>query len=68
MAAEAGVPFTRVLREGHPDDIILRMADGEGCDLIVMASHGRRALASVLVGSETQKVLAHTTLPVLVVH
>jgi nucleotide-binding universal stress UspA family protein len=67
VAAEAGVPFTRVLREGHPDDIILQTADSEGCDLIVMASHGRRALASVLIGSETQKVLARTTLPVLVV-
>ena len=36
------------------------------CDLIVMASHGRRGLASVLLGSETQKVLTHSKTPVLV--
>jgi nucleotide-binding universal stress UspA family protein len=66
-AAEAGVPFTRVLREGHPDDIILQTADTENGDLIVMASHGRRGVASLLLGSETQKVLARSHLPVLVV-
>jgi nucleotide-binding universal stress UspA family protein len=66
-AAEAGVPFTRVLREGHPDDIILQTADAENADLIVMASHGRRGVASLLLGSETQKVLARSHLPVLVV-
>ena len=36
------------------------------CDLIVMASHGRRGLAGVLLGSETQKVLTHAKVPVLV--
>lgn len=66
-AAQAGVPFTRVLREGHPDDIILQAAGEEGCDLIVMASHGRRGVASLLLGSQTQKVLARTDRPVLVV-
>jgi nucleotide-binding universal stress UspA family protein len=66
-AVEAGVPFTRVLREGHPDDIILQTADTENGDLIVMASHGRRGVASLLLGSETQKVLARSHLPVLVV-
>ena len=66
-AAQAGVPFVRVMREGHPDDIILQAADTEGCDLIVMASHGRRGVASLLLGSETQKVLARSTRPVLVV-
>jgi nucleotide-binding universal stress UspA family protein len=66
-AVAAGVPFTRVLREGHPDDIILQTADTENVDLIVMASHGRRGVASLLLGSETQKVLARSHLPVLVV-
>ncbi len=66
-AAAGGVPFSRVLREGHPDDIILQEADAEGCDLIVMASHGRRGVTSLLLGSETQKVLARSTRPVLVV-
>jgi nucleotide-binding universal stress UspA family protein len=66
-AAQAGVAFARVLREGHPDEIILQVADSEGCDLIVMASHGRRGVAALLLGSETQKVLARSRRPVLVV-
>ncbi len=67
LAKDAGVAFARVLREGHPDDIILQAAESENCDMIVMASHGRRGLASVLLGSETQKVLARSSRPVLVV-
>ena len=39
----------------------------QGADLIVMASHGRRGMAALLLGSETQKVLTHSTVPVLVV-
>ena len=66
-AGEAGVAFARVLREGNPDDIILQTADTEGCELIVMASHGRRGVAALLLGSETQKVLARSKRPVLVV-
>jgi nucleotide-binding universal stress UspA family protein len=66
-AQAAGVRFERVLREGHPDDVILQAADAERCDLIVMASHGRRGMASLLLGSETQKVLARSQRPVLVV-
>jgi nucleotide-binding universal stress UspA family protein len=66
-ALDAGVPFSRVLREGHPDDIILQTAETERCDLIVMASHGRRGMAAMLLGSETQKVLARSIRPVLVV-
>lgn len=65
-ASEAGVAFKRVLREGNPDDIILQTADTEGCNLIVMASHGRRGVAALLLGSETQKVLTHSTIPVMV--
>jgi len=56
-----------LLREGHPDDIILQAAEAEQCDLIVMASHGRRGVTSLLLGSETQKVLARSNRPVLVV-
>lgn len=66
-AVAAGSPLVRVLREGHPDDVILQVAEDEHCELIVMASHGRRGLASLLLGSETQKVLARTNRPVLVV-
>jgi nucleotide-binding universal stress UspA family protein len=51
----------------HPWQSILDTAKQEGCDLIVMASHGRRGVSALLLGSETQKVLTHSTLPVLVV-
>jgi nucleotide-binding universal stress UspA family protein len=48
--------------------MIIKTAENKGCDLIVMASHGRRGVQGVLLGSETQKVLTHTQTPVLVVH
>ncbi len=51
----------------HPWEAILDQAKASAVDLIVMASHGRRGLSAVLLGSETQKVLTHSTLPVLVV-
>ena len=51
----------------HPYDAILRTADANGCDLILMTSHGRKGLAAVLLGSETRKVLTHAKVPVLVV-
>ena len=51
----------------HPWEAILDHAKAQACDLIVMASHGRRGVTALLLGSETQKVLTHSTLPVLVV-
>ena len=51
----------------HAWEAILDHATTKGCDLIVMASHGRRGMSALLLGSETQKVLTHTLLPVLVV-
>ena len=51
----------------HPWEAILDHAKSQGCDLIVMASHGRRGVSALLLGSETQKVLTHSQLPVLVV-
>jgi len=45
---------------------IIRTAQSKGCDLIVMASHGRRGLSGLLLGSETTKVLTHSKTPVLV--
>jgi nucleotide-binding universal stress UspA family protein len=50
----------------EPHRAILDAAHRLGCDLIVMASHGRRGVGALLLGSETQKVLTHSTLPVLV--
>jgi nucleotide-binding universal stress UspA family protein len=51
----------------HPWEAILDHAKSQQCDLIVMASHGRRGVAALLLGSETQRVLIHSSLPVLVV-
>jgi len=51
------------------DDVyqsILDVARTRGCDLIVMASHGRRGIAGILIGSQTQHVLTHARVPVLV--
>jgi nucleotide-binding universal stress UspA family protein len=50
----------------HPYQAIIDTADAKGCDLIVMASHGRRGVSAILLGSETVKVLTHCKLPVLV--
>ncbi len=49
-----------------PYEAIIDAADRHGCDLIFMSSHGRRGIAGLLLGSETQKVLTHTKTPVLV--
>lgn len=49
-----------------PYEAIIETATKEGCDLIYMASHGRRGLVGLLLGSETQKVLTHSSIPVLV--
>jgi nucleotide-binding universal stress UspA family protein len=66
-ARAAGV--TCRLDQAQSDDpwqAIIEAASRNACDLIVMASHGRRGLAGLLLGSETQKVLVHSTIPVLV--
>ena len=50
----------------HPYQAIIDTADSKGCDLIVMASHGRRGISAIVLGSETVKVLTHCKIPVLV--
>ena len=68
MAADAaGVPC-ETIREVHdqPYRAIIDAAHALSCDLIVMASHGRRGISALLLGSETVKVLTHSTIPVLV--
>jgi len=66
-AKEAGVACDVVqLTSDHPFEAIIKTAQERGCDLIAMASHGRRGVRSALLGSETHKVLTHTKLPVLV--
>lgn len=66
-AAAAGVQcFSAVVFGDVPYLAIIEQAAKSNCDLIVMASHGRRGLQSVLLGSETQQVLTHSKIPVLV--
>jgi nucleotide-binding universal stress UspA family protein len=54
------------LEHAHPYNAIIDIAKAKGCDLIVMASHGRRGVSAIVLGSETLKVLTHSTIPVLV--
>ncbi len=66
-AAKQDVKARGVLAQSdRVSDAVLRTARKHRCDLIVLASHGRRGLQRLLLGSETQKVLAGSTLPVLV--
>ncbi|WP_439518058.1 universal stress protein [Hydrogenophaga sp.] len=66
--AADGVPFAgdtierNVVYEG-----IIETADAEGCDLIVMGSHGRQGVKALILGSVAQKVLTHAKVPVLIV-
>ena len=66
--AAAGVEcLAAAVEAAHPWESIIDFGKDQGADLIVMASHGRRGVAALLLGSETQKVLTHSTVPVLVV-
>lgn len=66
-ARAANVPFEGVLAlSPSPYEEIVNTAQSHQCDIILMASHGRTGLNKLFVGSETQKVLAHTHLPVMV--
>jgi nucleotide-binding universal stress UspA family protein len=67
-ATAAGVPCDVVqVEHEHPYETIIDTARKRGCDAIVMASHGRRGVSAVVLGSETVKVLTHSTTPVVVV-
>ena len=66
-AKRAGVPCDVVQLESDvPYDVIIKTAEKRGCDLIAMASHGRRGISAIVLGSETLKVLTHSKIPVLV--
>jgi nucleotide-binding universal stress UspA family protein len=67
MATQAGVGCSTLhVTERHPVDGILETANARACDLIVMASHGRRGLAQLLLGSQARNVVAHSSIPVLI--
>jgi nucleotide-binding universal stress UspA family protein len=51
----------------HPHEAIINTAKKLGCDAVVMASHGRRGVSAIVLGSETVKVLTHSLIPVVVV-
>ena len=69
MAEQIGVS-AEVLHvpNAHPATAIIEAAKFRGCDLIVMASHGRRGLRKFLLGSQTSEVVVDGSVPVLVVH
>jgi nucleotide-binding universal stress UspA family protein len=66
-ARAAGVPCeTAHVYDKHPYQAIIDTAARKGCDVVVMASHGRRGVARLLLGSQTEKVLTHSKIPMLV--
>jgi nucleotide-binding universal stress UspA family protein len=66
-ARAAGIEFdTDYEQNDRPHEAIIRAAEKHGCDLIFMASHGRRGVSALVHGSETQAVLTHSTIPTLV--
>lgn len=68
VADQAGVDIElQHVTDRHPAEGILEAAKAKGCDLIVMASHGRRGFSRMVLGSETNEVITHSELPVLVV-
>jgi nucleotide-binding universal stress UspA family protein len=68
IASAAGVAATAERISGErPHRAIVAAADRLSCDLIVMASHGRRGFQRMLLGSQTQRVLVQAGVPVLVI-
>ncbi|MFB6072747.1 MAG: universal stress protein [Halobacterium sp.] len=67
LADDRGVPFERALVDGNPSREIVRYAEDEGCDLIVMGTHGRGGIDRLLLGSVAEKVVRSSTVPVLTV-
>jgi nucleotide-binding universal stress UspA family protein len=66
-AQAAGVACETIqIEHEHPYQAIINTAGSKGCDLIVMASHGRHGISAIVLGSETVKVLTHCKIPVLV--
>ncbi len=67
-AQNAGVSCeTLHVADQYPAEGIIEAAKSKSCDLIVMASHGRRGISRLLIGSQTNQVVVHSDIPVLVV-
>lgn len=66
-AQKAGVACqTEHAKDAFPAEAIVEIAKKRGCDLIVMASHGRRGVSRMLLGSQANRVVTHSTVPVLI--
>jgi nucleotide-binding universal stress UspA family protein len=67
LAKAAGVTCATLVTEAQaPDEGIIKAAKAQKCDVIVMASHGRRGITKLIMGSVTQNVLTHSKIPVVV--
>ena len=64
---DQGIPARTLLREGPPTQMLLDLAKDEGCDLIVVATHGYTGLKHMLLGSTTEQLVRHAECPVLTV-
>jgi nucleotide-binding universal stress UspA family protein len=66
-AKSANIPYEGIhVIHDHPYEAIIAAAQENGCDLIFMASHGRKGMSAIVLGSETVKVLTHSKIPTLV--
>ena len=68
MAEQIGISVDLLCSECAPSYCDIETAKSRGCDLIVMASHGRRGLRKIFLGSQTSEVLGDGSVPVLIVH
>lgn len=66
-ANKLGVQCTMIQESGPAGDTIVRVASEQGCDLVVMGTHGRQGMGALLMGSVAQQVIAHSAMPVLTV-
>ena len=68
VASACGISAeTEYVSNASPFEAIIHVAQERKCDMIVMASHGRKGISGLILGSETQKVLTHTDIPVFVI-
>lgn len=66
IAQKSGILASTIVEEGHPADKVIEIADGLGIDLIIMGSHGWRGFNKALLGSTAERVISHSTVPVLI--
>ncbi len=67
LAADLNLQIKAIVQEGHAGDKIVEIADKLKSDLIVMATHGWRGVNKAILGSTTERIIAHANCPVLIV-